>query len=627
MKKIFKILFILYLSIFTFPILVNASTYLSTSTNNPIVGQDFNVSLNIDYAGKKISQASYIISYNNDMFSLKKLNWMHNVGTYYVETVSDYDYIYIEKENDGKYWNTGIPVELTFEVKKTGEGSIRLKENGKAYYENGDEVNQQIIDIPKITAKKPSSNKKLHLLYVEGYKISPTFSNNITSYNVIVESDVAEVTVKAEPLEDGQTITGTGVRKLDYGDNRVDVVVRAEDGTTRTYQVMIHRTDNRTGDTTLKSLTVTNTKIAYEKDVTSYQAEVGKDVDKVLIKATPNDGFATVSGDIGEKKLNIGENIFKINVESSGNKTQTYTITINKLNRIIEPEKPSSKLASLSVNGIGVNLDNEFKTYTIGVESDVEELDIIQITESSTAKVEIIGNESLKVGTNKVIIKVTETNGEFMEYTLIVYKNPASATIIEDIIELNTKNTDLLYNTKKVDTIDVSLLKKFLKKDNKLYYNVVDNNNNGILYRLVFNQNVNLENIDNLDLSFKENEKDSLNYETSLPANINVDLYLNNLYLDETNLRIYTYDEGTGYKLLTAGTTVNNGYISFKTDGSKYYLITQSVLIPEDDVITRFFQEYKTFFIVAILGTIILIILAIIINKKQKQIESKEPEY
>ena len=214
-----------------------------------------------------------------------------------------------------------------------------------------------------------------------------------------------------------------------------------------------------------------------------------------------------------------------------------------------------------------------------------------------------------------------------MEYTLIVYKNPASATIIEDIIELNTKNTDLLYNTKKVNTIDVSLLKKFLKKDNKLYYNVVDNNNNGILYRLVFNQNVNLENIDNLDLSFKENEKDSLNYETSLPANINVDLYLNNLYLDETNLRIYTYDEGTGYKLLTAGTTVNNGYISFKTDGSKYYLITQSVLIPEDDVITRFFQEYKTFFIVAILGTIILIILAIIINKKQKQIESKEPEY
>ena len=464
-------------------------------------------------------------------------------------------------------------------------------------------------------------------MYVEGHRISPVFSNNITSYNVIVEPNVTEVTVKAEKEEDVQTITGTGVRKLNYGDNRVDVVVRAEDGSTRTYQVMIHRTDNRTGDTTLKSLTVTNTKITYQENVTSYQADVGKDIDSVLIKATPNDSFATVSGDIGEKKLNLGENIFKINVESSGNKIQTYTITINKLNRIIEPEKPSSKLASLSVNGIGVNLNNEFKTYTIGVESDVEELDIIQITESSTAKVEIVGNEKLKVGTNKVTIKVTETNGEFMEYTLIVYKNPASATVIENISELNTKNTDLLYNTKKVDTIDVSLLKKFLKKDNKFYYNVVDNSNNGILYRLVFNQNINLENIKKLDLSFKEIEKDSLNYETSLPANINVELFLNSLFPDETNLRIYTYNEGTGYKLLTAGTTVNNGYISFKTDGSKYYLITQSVLIPEDDVITRFFQEYKTFFIVAILGTIILIILAIIINKKQKKIESKEPEY
>lgn len=627
MKKSFKILYILCLSIFILPILVNASTFLSTNNNNPIVGQDFNVSLNIDYADKKISQASYVISYNNDMFSLKKLNWMHSPGSYYVESDSNYDYIYIEKTNNGKYWNTGIPVELVFEVKKTGDGSFLLRENGKAYYESGEEIEQQIIGIPKVTAKNPSSNKKLKILYVEGHKISPVFSNNITSYNVIVEPNVTEVTVKAEKDEDVQTITGTGVRKLNYGDNRVDVVVRAEDGSTRTYQVMIHRTDNRTGDTTLKSLTVTNTKITYQENVTSYQADVGKDIDSVLIKATPNDSFATVSGDIGEKKLELGENIFKINVESSGNKIQSYTITINKLNKIIEPEKPSSKLASLSVNGIGVNLNNEFKTYTIGVESDVEELDIIQITESSTAKVEIIGNESLKVGTNKVIIKVTETNGEFMEYILIVYKNPASASVIENINELNTKNTDLLYNSKNVDTIDASSLKKFLKKDNKFYYNVVDNNNNGILYRLVFNQNINLENIKKLDLSFKEKEKNSLNYETSLPANINVDLYLNNLYLDETNLRIYTYDEGTGYKLLTAGTTVNNGYISFKTDGSKYYLITQRVLIPEDDVITRFFQKYKTFFIVAILGTIILIVLAIIINKKQKQIESKEPEY
>ena len=71
MKKSFKILYILCLSIFILPILVNASTFLSTNNNNPIVGQDFNVSLNIDYADKKISQASYVISYNNDMFSLK----------------------------------------------------------------------------------------------------------------------------------------------------------------------------------------------------------------------------------------------------------------------------------------------------------------------------------------------------------------------------------------------------------------------------------------------------------------------------------------------------------------------------------------------------------------------------
>ena len=627
MKKSFKILYILFLCIFILPTLVNASTFLSTNNNNPIVGQDFNVSLNIDYADKKISQASYVISYNNDVFSLKKLNWMHSPGKYYVESNSNYDYIYIEKTKDGKYWNTGIPVELTFEVKKIGDGSFELKENGKAYYESGEEIKQQIIDIPKVTSKNPSSNKKLKILYVEGYKISPVFSNNITSYNVIVEPNVTEVTIKAEKEEEVQTITGTGVRKLNYGANRVDVIVRAEDGSTRTYQVMIHRTDNRTGDTTLKSLTVTNTKITYKENVTSYQADVGKDVDNILIKATPKDSFATVTGDIGEKKLNLGENIFKINVESSGNKIQTYIITINKLNKIIEPEKPSSKLASLSVNGVGVNLDNESKTYTIGVSHNIDELDIVQITESSTAKVEIIGNQSLKVGTNKVIIKVTETNGEFMEYTLIVYKNPTSAEVIEKLDEIGKQNKDLIYITENVDEIKTTLLKKHLKKDNKLYYNVVNNNNNGILYRLAFNKNVNLENIEKLDLSFKEIEKDSLNYETSLPANINVELYLNNLFIDETNLRIYTYNEGTGYKLLTAGTTVNNGYISFKTDGSKYYLITQNILIPEDDIITTFFQKYKTFFIVAILGSIVLIILAIIINKKQKQIESKEPEY
>ena len=64
-------------------------------------------------------------------------------------------------------------------------------------------------------------------------------------------------------MNNKQTITGAGTIQLKYGLNVVHVVVKAQDGSTRDYKINITRTDNRTGDTTLRVLNVSDTTIKY----------------------------------------------------------------------------------------------------------------------------------------------------------------------------------------------------------------------------------------------------------------------------------------------------------------------------------------------------------------------------
>ncbi len=103
-------------------------------------------------------------------------------------------------------------------------------------------------NMPSTACAKPTTdgnpNNKLSGLGVDGFALTPTFSRDVTSYDLIVNPSVTEVTVNAVPLSSTASISGTGTIQLQSGNNEITISVKAQNGTVREYQIHVVRQDN-----------------------------------------------------------------------------------------------------------------------------------------------------------------------------------------------------------------------------------------------------------------------------------------------------------------------------------------------------------------------------------------------
>lgn len=625
MKKIKKYFIGIIVLFVLFPCITKAATELGASTQNPVVGSNVYVQLDANYgANYQISSMHLVVTYDTSYLKLEEVIWIQSKASYSTGSGS----ITIDKTG-GNNWNTGAIMQFKFKVLRSGLSTVAVEAKRDAnnavidsYYSNGNPIGQSFGKV-SISASEPSTSTIIGSLYVEGYTIQPTFSKTTYSYNLTVPSNVTSVNISGKKGDTNQTITGFGEKKLEYGDNRARITVTAQDGSSRTYEIMIHRTDNRTGDTSLKSISISNTNIKYEEGKTSYEATVSRSVDSVLITARTTDPNATLNG-TGKKTLAIGENTFTLNVTSSGGKTATYTIKINRSTEELQTATNSSKLLSLKVNNLVLDLSNNKTKWLYGIGKEYSELSIDAIAESSTATVTINGNEKLKTGINPISITVTEKTGETTEYTLLVYKNPSDATIVNDLNNVNVKG-NILYTTANTSSNNIpsSVLKALTDNNAKLYYNVV-NIYNGPLYQIILSQNLPTE---DYDLVFTKIAENPITYKTNVPEGNEVLLYLNEAFREGQVVKIYTYNEIGKYTLLTAGITVKDGYISFTTNGEENYVITTSTLVEEKGPFDLWMSKYKIYIIGGILLLILIIVFLYYINKQKKQKETNEPLY
>ncbi len=98
-------------------------------------------------------------------------------------------------------------------------------------------------NMPETAVTKPtgdgSPNNKLSALSVSGYSLTPTFQMDTESYDVVVDETTTEITITATAADSAATISGTGTFQLSSGVNTFEVVVTAENGTTRTYEINV----------------------------------------------------------------------------------------------------------------------------------------------------------------------------------------------------------------------------------------------------------------------------------------------------------------------------------------------------------------------------------------------------
>lgn len=90
--------------------------------------------------------------------------------------------------------------------------------------------------------EKKSSNASLGSLVISAGTLSPEFSAATKDYTATVDYSCSSLAVTANPADSKASVTSvTGNDSLEVGENKVSVVVTAEDGSTSTYNIVVTR--------------------------------------------------------------------------------------------------------------------------------------------------------------------------------------------------------------------------------------------------------------------------------------------------------------------------------------------------------------------------------------------------
>lgn len=224
-----------------------------------------------------------------------------------------------------------IQSEAANETNKANQTNTSSNTSGQNNSSNTNSVNKP--------AEK-SSNANLGNLGIRPHDFTG-FKYGTTSYEVEVPEDTEKVEVYASAQDEKAKVTGTGSKTLEKGKNKFDVVVTAEDGTTKTYTInVIRKTEEEKVDTQtneeigngLEKLTIGSLKLSpeFKTNVYEYTVKYIGDSTKLEVEATPTDEKYEVEI-VGNDNLQEGENFVTVLVsEANGNNIATYQIKVHK---------------------------------------------------------------------------------------------------------------------------------------------------------------------------------------------------------------------------------------------------------------------------------------------------------
>lgn len=179
-----------------------------------------------------------------------------------------------------------------------------------------------------------SSNNYLKSLQVSEEGLSPNFNKNKTSYSLSVSEKVTSINVTALAEDSNAKVYVSGNTDLKDGDNNVYITVTAQNGSKRTYTIVVNKSaDPQKANSYLTNLIIKDMILSpeFSNEVLEYDGGTMKmSEDKLDIYAYPENENAKVEI-IGSENLVDGENTVTIKVTSEdGTSTKEYVIKFVK---------------------------------------------------------------------------------------------------------------------------------------------------------------------------------------------------------------------------------------------------------------------------------------------------------
>ena len=321
-----------------------------------------------------------------------------------------------------------------------------------------------------------SNDARLKSLFVGRYDLNPSFDKDKFEYVVNILNNVDVINIKAETLhKKAKIISGTGNVELNSKSTLHEIKVKADDGTILTYTIKINKLeslDNISSDATLKTLILDGYTLNpdFISDEELYSIKVPYNLTDLDVLAIPNISTSLVMIS-GNKRLKVGNNLVKIKVTAEDGTEKIYKVNVERLRD--EFDDINAYLSNLVVsNGVLKEIFEKQKyLYNVEVESNIDSLDLSATTDDPTSTFEIIGNNNLKVGVNKVYIKVTSKDGIKKTYEINVAKKDVPDT------------TEYYINSIKEFTVGLrdNNYKNIIINSNILSGNITSNYQNGTL--------------------------------------------------------------------------------------------------------------------------------------------------
>lgn len=296
--------------------------------------------------------------------------------------------------------------------------------------------------IINVTRNK-NGNANLSSLSIDGQTLIPDFSPTEASYQLNVDASVSDITINATSEVSTTTVTGTGNKTLQTGINTFNIVTESEDGTTKTYVIVVNKAAS--SNNYLASLLASETLTPeFNREIIDYNVTVPNSTTTINVSGVAEDANATVSGN-GNYNLSVGNNSVIVMVTAEDNTFRAYTINVYR-----EPST-NNYLSDLKVDNQSIsNFNREKLSYSMNVTNDVTQLEVLGTPEDSNATV--VGNKTwyLNTGVNTINITVTSESGDSKIYTIEVTrdkssnKNLALLSALEGILspEFNKDITD-----------------------------------------------------------------------------------------------------------------------------------------------------------------------------------------
>lgn len=212
-----------------------------------------------------------------------------------------------------------------------------------------------------------NSDNSLKSLSIEGADLIPKFDKDTLEYNVELSNDTKKIKINAEVNDDKSSISGIGEREVKEGQNKIEIVVTAENGATRTYIInaYVKEKDPVIIKISSKNYTVLRKLdgIKMPKNFELSKLKIGDDEVQSYYNKKLNLNLVALKNDVGDINLYIYDNdSYTIYSTISSNDLELIIVELDKNTKVPNNYKNTSfKYNDIEVQGYAFKENSDFK--------------------------------------------------------------------------------------------------------------------------------------------------------------------------------------------------------------------------------------------------------------------------